>query len=140
MNASPFATLSPEVRNKIYEDCLNDTHNTVWITNDQHSWEPALLKICTQIRSEARLVFYSQTSFVIEIHNHDVETGLAWLKTLDAKAGAAIASLEVRAVFHRGIEPHDDAENETSSGLLLQAAETTGINFDNMQVIDIEWG
>lgn len=81
MNLSPLSTISPELRNQIYELVLVHEH-PVSITADKSSsnirttsFLPdshalGLLRTCTQINSESTALFYGNNSFHFEFPAH----------------------------------------------------------------------
>lgn len=70
--------LPPELRNRIYEFSLvaEAGHITVTLSTKQ----PPLLHTCTQIRAEAKSMWYNSNRFQIPVRDCDGTPYLAWLK------------------------------------------------------------
>ncbi|KAK4539650.1 hypothetical protein LTR36_010476 [Oleoguttula mirabilis] len=66
MDKSPFAHLSAELRNRIYELALHDTYpdgiDLVWL--DKHN---ALTRTCRQMRAESHIMFYHLNDFSVTV-------------------------------------------------------------------------
>ncbi|KAM3420900.1 hypothetical protein BST61_g4135 [Cercospora zeina] len=71
---SPFLTLAPELRNRIYEYTLNLSQNSSKLDLN-HSFqgsntifrEPGFLTTCRQIRHEALKIYLSSNTFAIKV-------------------------------------------------------------------------
>lgn len=61
---SPLLTLPPELRNKIYDYALVETEPILVTTAFT---QPPLLRICSQVRSEALPMWYTETYFTIPV-------------------------------------------------------------------------
>ena len=58
-------------------------------TSTKHTFiaRKALLEICSQIRSEANEIFYSENCFLIVADGFTAETSAKWLRTLGSNMG-----------------------------------------------------
>lgn len=69
MTDSPLMKLPPELRNRIYRyTVVGDSK--IFVTHNGLR-EPELLHVCTQIRTEALGIFYSENVFSVENQNYD---------------------------------------------------------------------
>lgn len=70
MDNSPFALLSPELRNMIWK--LAVTQNGPTYLGFREKPEPPITRVCKQIREESTYVFYSEGTFVVCLDFHSV--------------------------------------------------------------------
>lgn len=73
---SRLLALPPELRNRIYDYVLTENEAKVVVTPALKP--PPLLLACTQIRSEALALWYSNNDFQIGVHNCDGTLHIKW--------------------------------------------------------------
>ncbi|KAI6856964.1 hypothetical protein KC338_g8246 [Hortaea werneckii] len=89
---SGLLSLSPEMRNIIYEDVLVDAEN-IEIPKDGKLIRPPLLKICRQIAEEASTIFYGLNTFT---STHNKLEGLPlWYARLPMKLRRSINAIDL---------------------------------------------
>ncbi|KAK5679004.1 hypothetical protein LTS10_008659 [Elasticomyces elasticus] len=121
MEDSPFDTISPELRNTIYEFYFACDEVAI------KSAQPALLSTCKQIRSEALPVsYYAPTAFSITIPAGPVNTSVInWLQADETRRRLALTQrLKIYTVV-QGV-------SEWSWRDLLVALETAGFGTDRV--------
>lgn len=63
MDQSPFNKLSAELRNCIYDEVLASEKRSVVDINTKQAAQPAITRVCRQMRDETLLLFYSSGTF-----------------------------------------------------------------------------
>lgn len=97
MDNSPFARLSPELRNHIYEFTLRSQYPQIDF-RDIVLFN-GLTRTCSQIRCETRTLFYAVNNFAIHgIPMKQLEKFLAFLRQLGPEALSQMMSLRFRII------------------------------------------
>lgn len=80
---SPILSLPPEMRNRIYRECVVEGVITLHSDDmfDSLPVEPALLLTCRQIRKEALSIYYHENKFEFCISHHDAGNYIKWYKS-----------------------------------------------------------
>lgn len=82
---SSLLSLPPELRNTVYRYVLDPHRKSNW---SEHTYvnaagqehQPAVLRTCTQIRSEMLPMWYASTTFCVEVYSNGLADGpLTWL-------------------------------------------------------------
>lgn len=96
MERSPLASLSPELRNHIYELSLYERRPVA--ISPEFSSEASLLRTCKQIREEAQLLFYSINDFtcVVKLRDGNYEHLPHWLRSGPREKLSLVRSLTIR--------------------------------------------
>ena len=99
MDKSHFGRLSPEIRNHVYQLALYECR-PVAISKDFWT-EPALLRVCKQIRQEAEPMFYSINDFtcVTNLRDDNSKRLVHWLTNDQPHKLSLIRSLKIMAEF-----------------------------------------
>ena len=119
MDSSPFATLAPEMRNRIYEYVLQQPQ-TVTIQAHGIDNNPritplvelpqalALTATCKQVRDECTLLFYASNDFLIRQGHGDSAIAVLNLfsKEIGKRCSAALRSLTVELDVNPYREPY----------------------------------
>lgn len=98
-NTPGLMGLPPELRNMIYEPALTEPTK---LDVTQHFTQPALLTVNRAIRAEARILWYTQTDFVISVHDYDARKVNRFTKYL---RGARLGDNDIKIWFCLAGEP-----------------------------------
>lgn len=82
MDASPFARLSPELRNLIYEFAFTASDNLKAVTLQNDRIQHGITKTCRQIRRETLTMYYSMTRFNAHLDDGPSIPLARWLKQI----------------------------------------------------------
>lgn len=97
----PLLRLPPELRNRIYQYALRLNEDGVIRVNEGDDFpEPALLSTCTQIRREARGIFYSENAIdgVIRSYSPSIPVFLA-KKSIELTRTCGLQLKDLRFIF-----------------------------------------
>lgn len=141
MERSPFAKLSPELRNQIYELVLRSNRATLEL-RDIKTYN-GLTQTCRQIRAESQPMLYAQNKFAFTTSNTKLEKFSAFLEAIGAEIIPQIRSLRlliIQRVPCRG-EPLQCSQNieirgaETAEVKLEKAGKYHGIRPSGVEAV-----
>ncbi|KAK3676783.1 hypothetical protein LTR78_003560 [Recurvomyces mirabilis] len=133
MDASPFAKLSPELRNIIYELCCH--HGEIRIDKERANPQAAMTRVCQQIRKESLLLSYSiPQAYIIRVPvTEDINAPCfesSWFRVRDKQCFEQISSVKIQCPETAFLPRYRDAWYRFYQGLL-----DAGLAFDRI-VID----
>lgn len=106
MKVFRFLDLPRELRDYIYEATLrvDELHipSACWHPGAKFAEQPALIRVCCQIRQEALPLFYQLNTFVAHIHRADFSYSLSYINIIGSSNVRNLRRVDLR-VGDRGI-------------------------------------